>query len=166
MSDSETLWTVAHKAPLSMGFSRQEYWSGLPCPPPGDLPNSGIKPMSLSSAAMAGRFFTTSATRETQAYIYRNIRLRKDPSGDLHGGLMVKTLPMQGEWVQSLVREPRSCMPSGTVKKSKSFIPPQPRTDMANAEETPESRKPRAEELLLVPSPPSNPSMKPGWCHL
>ena len=38
-----TWWTVAHQAPLSMGFSRQEYWSGLPCPPPGDLPNPGIK---------------------------------------------------------------------------------------------------------------------------
>ena len=41
-----TLWTVALQAPLSMGFSRQEYWSGLPFPPPGDLPDSGIKPMS------------------------------------------------------------------------------------------------------------------------
>ena len=39
-------WTVAHQAPLSMGFSSQEYWSGLPCPPPGDLPDLGIKPMS------------------------------------------------------------------------------------------------------------------------
>ena len=39
-----TLWPVAHQAPLSMGFSRQEYWSGLPCPPPGDLPDPGIKP--------------------------------------------------------------------------------------------------------------------------
>ena len=38
------LWTVAHQAPLSMGFSRQEYWSGLPCLPPGHLPNPGIKP--------------------------------------------------------------------------------------------------------------------------
>ena len=41
-----TLWTVAHQAPLSMGFSRQEYWCGLPCPPPGDLPHPGIEPMS------------------------------------------------------------------------------------------------------------------------
>ena len=41
-----TLWTAAHQAPLSMGFSRQEYWSGLPCPPPGDLSNSGIEPVS------------------------------------------------------------------------------------------------------------------------
>ena len=47
MSDSETLWTVAHKAPLSVGFSTQEYWSGLPCPLPGDLPNPGIEPTSL-----------------------------------------------------------------------------------------------------------------------
>ena len=41
-----TLWTAAHQAPLSMGFSRQECWTGLPCPPPGDLPNPGIEPMS------------------------------------------------------------------------------------------------------------------------
>ena len=59
-------WTVAHQAPLSMGFSRQEYWSGLPCPSPGDLPNPGIKPTSLMSPALAGRFFTTSATWEAQ----------------------------------------------------------------------------------------------------
>ena len=55
-------WTVAHQAPLSMGFPRQEYWSELPFPPPGDLPDPGIKPMSLASPALAGRFFTTSAT--------------------------------------------------------------------------------------------------------
>ena len=46
-----TLWTVVCQAPLSMGFSRQEYWSGLPCPPPGDLPDPGIEPMSLMSPA-------------------------------------------------------------------------------------------------------------------
>ena len=46
------------------GFSRQEYWSGLPCLPPGDLPNPGVKPASLLSPALAGRFFTTSATWE------------------------------------------------------------------------------------------------------
>ena len=54
-----TLWTVVYQAPLSMGFSKQEYWSGLPCPPPGDLPNSGIEPTSLVSPALAGGFFTT-----------------------------------------------------------------------------------------------------------
>ena len=56
-----TLWTVACRTPLSVGFSRQEYWRRLPCPPPGDLPDPGIKPTSL---ALAGRFFTTSATWE------------------------------------------------------------------------------------------------------
>ena len=54
MSDSVTPWTVARQAPLSMGFSRQEYWSGVPCPPPGDLPNPGIKPAFLLFLAFAG----------------------------------------------------------------------------------------------------------------
>ena len=51
------LWTVALQAPLSMGFSRQEYWSGLPFPPPGDLPDPGIEPVSLMPPALADRFF-------------------------------------------------------------------------------------------------------------
>ena len=46
------LWTIAHQTPLSMGFSRQEYWSGLPCPPPGDLPNSGIKLVSFAAPGL------------------------------------------------------------------------------------------------------------------
>ena len=49
-----TLWTVARQASLSMEFSRQEYWNGLPFPTPGDLPNTGIKPASLASPALAG----------------------------------------------------------------------------------------------------------------
>ena len=48
-----TLWTVACQAPLSMGFPRQEYWSGLPCSPSGELPNPGIKPVSLISPVLA-----------------------------------------------------------------------------------------------------------------
>ena len=64
-----TLWIVAHQAPLFMGFSRQEYWSGLPCSPPGDLPYPGIKPVSLTSPALAGAFSNTSATWEAQRYI-------------------------------------------------------------------------------------------------
>ena len=47
-------WTIAHKAPLSMGFPRQEYWSGLPVPPPGDLPNLGIEPASPMAPELAG----------------------------------------------------------------------------------------------------------------
>ena len=61
-----TPWTVARQAPLSMGFSRQEYWRGLPCPPPGDLPDPGTEPRSLMSPALAGRFFTTNTTWEAQ----------------------------------------------------------------------------------------------------
>ena len=55
---------LARQAPLAMGFSRQEYWSGLPCPPSGDLPEAGIESESLVSPALAGGFFTTSATWE------------------------------------------------------------------------------------------------------
>ena len=57
-----TLWTIACQVSLSMGFSRQEYWSGLPFPPPGDLSDPGIKPTLLMSPALAGRLFTTIAT--------------------------------------------------------------------------------------------------------
>ena len=59
-----TQWSIARQAPLSMGFSRQEYWSGLPCPPPGDPPDLWMEPMSLRSPALAGRFFTSSVTWE------------------------------------------------------------------------------------------------------
>ena len=60
--------SIAYQAPLSAGFSRQEYWSGLPCPPPGgSLPDPGIEPASLVSSALAGRFLTTSSTWEGQA---------------------------------------------------------------------------------------------------
>ena len=59
-----TPWTVPHQAPLSMGFPRQESWSGLPLPSPGDLPDSGVEPVSLRSSALADRFFTTGATWE------------------------------------------------------------------------------------------------------
>ena len=63
-----TPWTVGCQAPLSMGFSRQEHWSGLPCPSPGDLPDPG---MSLTSPVLAREFFTTSATLEAQMLFYK-----------------------------------------------------------------------------------------------
>ena len=61
MSNSVTPCTVAHQAPLSMGFPRQDYWSGLPFPPPEDLPNPDTEP---KSPALASRFFIVLATRE------------------------------------------------------------------------------------------------------
>ena len=63
------------QAPLSMGFSRQEHWRGLPCPPPRDLPNPGAETMSLASLALADVFFTTSSTWEAQGPGY--------PSGNI-----------------------------------------------------------------------------------
>ena len=66
-----TLWTVAREDPLSLEFSRQNYWSGLPCCPPGDPPDPGIEPKSLVSPAWADGFFTTSTNWEAQLiYVY------------------------------------------------------------------------------------------------
>ena len=66
---SLTLWTVARQVPLSMGFSRQEYWCGLLFPSPGDLQDPGLKPMFLESLVLAGGFFTTCATWEAHIEI-------------------------------------------------------------------------------------------------
>ena len=73
------VWTVAFQAPLSMEVSRQEYWSGLLCPPPGDLPEPGIEPLSLTFPAFAGGFFTTSdaqgALREGDRHPIKNCKI-------------------------------------------------------------------------------------------
>ena len=69
MSDSATSWTVAFKAPLSMEFSRQKYWSGLPFPSPGDIHDIEIKPVSLVSPALAGRFFTTAPSEKPTSFL-------------------------------------------------------------------------------------------------
>ena len=63
-------WTVAHQAPLSFGFPRQEYWGRLPCPTPGYLPNPGIELASLESLALTGKFFTTLPPRKPCTHIY------------------------------------------------------------------------------------------------
>ena len=66
----QPLRTEARQAPLSMGFPGQEYWSGLPFPSPGDLPDPGIEPTSLMSLASVGWFFTSSAAWEAQSPLY------------------------------------------------------------------------------------------------
>ena len=63
-----TPWNIAHQDPLSMGFPKQEYWSGSPFPSPGNLPNPGIKP---ASPALAGGFFTTEPLRKPQGVLVR-----------------------------------------------------------------------------------------------
>ena len=68
------LWTVAHQAPRSMGFSTQQYWSGLLFPIPGDLPDPGMEPTSLVSPALTGWFFTTRATWEAPSWLYEGTR--------------------------------------------------------------------------------------------
>ena len=65
VSNSVTPWTVVH---LSVGFFRQEYWSRLLFPTPGDLPNQGIEPTSLASPTLAGRFFTTAPPGKPKSF--------------------------------------------------------------------------------------------------
>ena len=87
------LWTEACQVPLSMGFSRPESWNGLPCPPPGGLPDPRIKSVPLMSLALAGRFFITSTTWEGQSVsvsIYLSdmhiLRSSPDPFSSLYQG--------------------------------------------------------------------------------
>ena len=88
MSDSTILWNIARQAPLSMGLSRQEYWSGLPCPPPGDLPDPGIEPRPLTSPQVASGFFTTSVAWEapslTKLSRFSRVRLCETPEMAAH----------------------------------------------------------------------------------
>ena len=69
-----TPWTIAHQVPLPLGFPKQEYWSGLPFPPPGNLPHPGIEPEALMSPTLAGRFFTTGTTWEGRSRGNNNIQ--------------------------------------------------------------------------------------------
>ena len=71
----ETPETIAPSLLCPWGFSRQEYLSGLSCPPPGDLPDPGIDPTSSVAPALAGGFFTTKATWQAQVYIYVYIHI-------------------------------------------------------------------------------------------
>ena len=80
MSNSLRPWTIAHQLPLSMGLSRQGYWSGLPFPTSGDLPDPEIEPASFASPALAGGFFTTSTPRVF-------LRLGESPWTEKPGGL-------------------------------------------------------------------------------
>ena len=69
-----TPWTVAGQAPLSMGFSQEKYWSGLPYLPPGDFPNPGIEPTSPVSPALSGGFFTTEPLGKPQSNALKGLK--------------------------------------------------------------------------------------------
>ena len=85
-----TLQTVARQAALSVGFFRQEYWSELPGPPSRDIPHPGIEPLSLTSLALAERFFTTCTTRAAHEY----------PIGSDWNEMIVKS-SMHKYWIQT-----------------------------------------------------------------
>ena len=104
-----SLWTVACQAPLSIGFSRQEYWSGLPCPPPGDLPNPGIEPVSLLFPELAGGFLPlVPPGKPIQSICSFKInsfyckKLRPKEGATLIAQSIKKLLAMQKIWVRSL----------------------------------------------------------------
>ena len=85
-----TLWAVARQAPLSMGFFQQEYWNGLPCPPPGDLPDPGIKPASPASPTLLVEFFITDPLWRFLKNL--KVELPCDPAIPLLGRYLEKTL--------------------------------------------------------------------------
>ena len=89
-----TLWTLALQAPLSMGFSRQEHWSRLPFPPPGDLLNPGIEPL---SPGLAGRFFTTSTTWEARES-HSTCRILFNHHNKCRGMYLLLPFSKQGNW--------------------------------------------------------------------
>ena len=96
-----TLWLVACQVPLPTVFSRQEYWSGLPCPAPGNLPDPGIKPVSLTSPALAGGFFTSYTYSFIYIHKWASLAAQKNTES-----LVVKNVPaMQKTQVQSLGQE-------------------------------------------------------------
>ena len=114
-----TLWTVAHAVPLSMGFFRQEYWSELPCPPPGDLPDSGMELTSVTSSALAGGFFTSRATWKV-SFVSHYV-LFNSINGDFPDGAVVKTTCFQCRGHVGLIPgqgrvELRSHMPCSMAK--------------------------------------------------
>ena len=89
VSDCAILWTMTCQDPLSMGFSRQEHWSGLTCPPPEDLSDPGIEPASLMSPALSARFLTISATWETLYMVY--------PSWKINAYTLLRSIWMENE---------------------------------------------------------------------
>ena len=99
--------TVAYQAPLSLGFSREEYWSGLPLPSPGDLPNPGIKP---ASPALADKFFTTEPPGKPSVFLLFFEALSPICGNYVHMSLCMCVII--GLWSHLSHQSPRFCLPS------------------------------------------------------
>ena len=121
----ETLWTVACQAPLSLGFSKPEYWSGLPCSPPGYIPNPGIEP---ASPVLAGGFFTTESSGKPKKIVKRNENQGLVTSLLLVVAQTVNNLPAMWEtWVWFLHLE--DSLEKGTITYSSILAWRIPRTE-------------------------------------
>ena len=98
------LFVTLQTTPLSMGFSREEYWNGFPCPPPGDLPNPRIQSASLGSPALGGEFFTASTPGEAHKYRLRWCLSSKESAcyagatGDMGFDPCVRQIPWKRAW--------------------------------------------------------------------
>ena len=101
-----TPWTVACHVSLSIGFSRQEYWSMLPCPPAGDLPDPGVEPVSLVSPALAGGFFTISDTFFFFFLLLSRVRLFVTPWTAAHQAPLSVGFSRQEYWSGLLFPSP------------------------------------------------------------
>ena len=125
-----TAWTVAHQAPLSMGFSRQEFCSGLPIPPPGDLPDAGVELTSRMFPALIGRFFTPSTTYRayhtssnfTQKHLpkrNKKIRLNREICINVHSSFIQNSIKL--ETIQ--MNKQTWKFPAGSVVRTPHFQP-------------------------------------------
>ena len=106
-----TRWTIAHQAPLSMGFSRQEDWSGLPFASPGDLPNPGIEPRSCALhmvSCIEGRFFTERAVSSVKFNLVSHVRFFATPWTAAHRA----SLSITNSWSLPKLMSIESVMPS------------------------------------------------------
>ena len=128
-----TLWTVAHQAPLSMGFSRQEYWSGLPCPPPGDLPIPGIEPgfPALQEDSLLSELTGKPPKERTSCHIWGAINNSRAPSSCVTGATRKVTMAMT-------IRNERQQIPKSQLN---SCVPFQGRASSVNGEQGPRGRK-------------------------
>ena len=108
-----TLRMVDRQDPLFTGFSRQEYWSGLPCPPPEDLPNPGTESASLMSPTLAGGFFTTSAT--TEIIFESRLLCQGTKHETLFLYLVIKLLGSTQECLPSPIDSPQTLHPAPSV---------------------------------------------------